>query len=142
MTTVLAGVAVLSVIGGQVMRAQAPQAPQGRGRGAGAGAPTGTPPAGGDQAGRGGRGGGRGAAPAQRDTPDLNGIWNGGGGARPVNSESQPWTKDNFPVLNERGLAYQKVLTGRSHRSDCVPASSPAIITTPTTCSSFSGPIA
>src|SRR5688572_1982300 len=41
--------------------------------------------------------------------PDIAGIWNGGTRARPINSETAPWTKDNFPVLNERGLAFQKI---------------------------------
>ena len=122
-------------VDGTVMRAQTPQtttqAPPMQGRGRGAGGGGGAAP-GADQAGRGGRGGrgGGGAAPAApaRRTPDISGIWNGGGGARPVNSETQPWTKDNFPVLNERGLAYQKVFDEAiAPKYDCVPASSPAI---------------
>ena len=77
------------------------------------------------------------AAPAQRPAgpppvvsrfPDLAGMWNGGTRARPINSETAPWTKDNFPVLNERGLAFQKVFDEAiAPKYDCVPSSSPAI---------------
>jgi hypothetical protein len=97
------------------------QTPAGRGQGRGRG---------GADAGAGGGGrAGRAATPtAQRKTPDLGGVWNGGGGARPVNSETQPWTKDNFPVLNERGLAFQKVFDEAiAPKYDCVPSSSPAL---------------
>jgi len=60
--------------------------------------------------------------------PDLAGIWNGGGGARPVNSENYPWTKDNFPVLNERGQAFMKIFDEAiAPKYDCVPSSSPAL---------------
>lgn len=60
--------------------------------------------------------------------PDLSGIWDGTGRARPVNSETVPWTKENFPELTERGLAYQKAFDeALSPKYDCQPASSPAI---------------
>lgn len=60
--------------------------------------------------------------------PDLAGIWNGTTRARPINSETAPWTKDNFPVLNERGLAFQKAFDEAiAPKYDCVPSSSPAI---------------
>jgi hypothetical protein len=60
--------------------------------------------------------------------PQLAGTWDGGGRARPVNSEHYPWTKENFPKLNERGLAYQKAFDeALAPKYDCVPASSPAI---------------
>lgn len=66
------------------------------------------------------------AAPAQ--IPNLAGIWDGGGRARPVNSETVPWGKDNFPVLNERALAYQKVFDEAiAPKYDCQPATPPAI---------------
>ena len=43
-------------------------------------------------------------------------------------ARTSPWTKDNFPVLNERGLAYQKVFDeALAPKYDCVPSSSPAI---------------
>ncbi len=81
-----------------------------------------------------GRGGGRGGAPPAtapvdpNAPPDLAGIWNGGAGVRPVNSETVPWGKSNFPELNERALAYQKVFDeALSPKYDCVPATSPAI---------------
>ena len=44
---------------------------------------------------------------ADSNIPDLVGVWDGGGRARPVNGPNMPWTPDNFPVLNERALAYQ-----------------------------------
>lgn len=60
--------------------------------------------------------------------PDLSGVWDGGFGARPVNSETVPWTSENFPKLNERAKAYQEVFEEIiSPKYDCQPASSPAI---------------
>lgn len=60
--------------------------------------------------------------------PDLSGVWDGGGRARPVNSETVPWTSENFPVLNERAKAYQEVFEEIiAPKYDCQPASSPAI---------------
>ncbi len=60
--------------------------------------------------------------------PDLAGTWNGGFSARPVNSETVPWGEDNFPMLNERALAYQQVWEETmAPKYDCQPASSPAI---------------
>ena len=66
-------------------------------------------------------------APVSR-FPDLAGMWNGNTRARPMNSENYPWTKANFPVLNERGLAYMKAFDEAvAPKYDCVPSSSPAI---------------
>ncbi len=60
--------------------------------------------------------------------PNLEGTWDGGGRARPVNSEKIPWGGANYPELNERALAYQKVFDeALSPKYDCQPASSPAI---------------
>ncbi len=60
--------------------------------------------------------------------PDIAGMWNGGTRARPMNSENFPWTKTNFPVLNERGQAYMKAFDEAiAPKYDCVPSSSPAI---------------
>jgi hypothetical protein len=42
------------------------------------------------------------------EVPDLAGIWDGGTRVRPANSATIPWGKANFPVLNERALAYMK----------------------------------
>ena len=120
-------------IGGLTLRAQDPPAGGGgRGQGGGRGGGRGGDPA--APAGRGGGaggGGGRGAAaaaPVESKWPDIAGIWNGGGGARPVNSETQPWTKDNFPVLNERGQAFMKVFDEAiAQKYDCVPSTSPAL---------------
>ena len=59
---------------------------------------------------------------------DISGNWNGSPRVRPANSERVPWGKDNFPVLNERGLAYQKIFDeAMASKYDCVPSSSPAI---------------
>jgi hypothetical protein len=60
--------------------------------------------------------------------PDLAGIWDGGNRARPVNSETVPWGKDNFPDLNERALAYRKVFDeALSPKYDCQPSTPPAL---------------
>ncbi len=60
--------------------------------------------------------------------PDLVGVWNGGFGARPVNGPNMPWTSENFPVLNERALAFQGVFDEAiAPKYDCVPSASPAI---------------
>ncbi len=60
--------------------------------------------------------------------PDLVGVWNGGGGARPVNGPNMPWTPDNFPVLNERAIAFQGVFDEAiAPKYDCVPSSPPAL---------------
>ena len=62
------------------------------------------------------------------DIPDLAGVWDGGFSARPVNGPDMPWTEGNFPVLNERAMAYQSVVEEIiSPKYDCQPASSPAI---------------
>jgi len=60
--------------------------------------------------------------------PNLTGIWDGGGRARPVNSETVPWGGENYPKLNERALAYQSVWEEIiAPKYDCQPASSPAV---------------
>ncbi len=60
--------------------------------------------------------------------PDLSGVWDGGGRARPVNGETVPWGKANFPELNERALAYQKVFDeALSPKYDCQPSTPPAL---------------
>src|SRR6476469_10481763 len=60
--------------------------------------------------------------------PSLEGIWDGTPRARPVNSETVPWGKDNFPVLNERARAYQKVFDeALSPKYDCQPSTPPAL---------------
>jgi len=68
------------------------------------------------------------APAASAQIPNLAGIWDGTTRARPVNSETVPWGKDNFPVLNERALAYQKVFDeALAPKYDCQPATPPAI---------------
>ena len=46
------------------------------------------------------------AQPGSTDeaAPDLAGIWDGSPRSHPINGVNQPWTPDNFPVLNERGI--------------------------------------
>jgi hypothetical protein len=67
-------------------------------------------------------------AAVQSRFPDIAGIWNGGTRARPINSETAPWGKDNFPVVNERAQAFMKVFDEAiAPKYDCVPSSSPAI---------------
>lgn len=60
--------------------------------------------------------------------PDLAGVWDGTTRARPINGTTVPWGKDNFPVLNERALAFQKVFDEAiAPKYDCQPSSSPAL---------------
>lgn len=60
--------------------------------------------------------------------PTLDGTWDGGFGARPVNGENVPWGEENFPKLNARALAYQETWEETmAPKYDCQPASSPAI---------------
>jgi hypothetical protein len=67
-------------------------------------------------------------SPAPERVPDLSGLWDGGGRSRPVNSERVPWGKDNFPDLNERARAYQKVFDeALSPKYDCQPSTPPAL---------------
>ena len=68
-----------------------------------------------------------GADPSQ--VPDLVGVWDGGFRARPVNGPTMPWVPgENFPLLNERGLAHQAVFDEAiAPKYDCVPSASPAL---------------
>jgi len=62
------------------------------------------------------------------EVPQLVGVWDGGPRSRPVNGPNMPWTSDNFPVLNERALAYQKVFDeALAPKYDCVPSTPPAL---------------
>ena len=62
------------------------------------------------------------------EIPQLVGVWDGGPRSRPVNGPNMPWTSDNFPVLNERALAYQKVFDeALAPKYDCVPSTPPAL---------------
>jgi hypothetical protein len=68
------------------------------------------------------------AQSASNAVPNLAGIWDGGGRARPVNSEKVPWGPANFPELNERAIAYQKVFDEAiSPKYDCQPSTPPAL---------------
>jgi len=65
---------------------------------------------------------------AQIDVPDLGGVWDGGFRVRPVNGPNMPWTPDNFPVLNERAVAFQGIFDEAiAPKYDCVPSASPAL---------------
>ena len=62
------------------------------------------------------------------EIPELAGIWDGSPRARTINSETMPWTSENFPKLNARARAYQEVWEEIiAPKYDCQPASSPAI---------------
>ena len=62
------------------------------------------------------------------EVPDLVGVWDGGGRVRPVNGPNMPWTSDNFPVLNERALAFQEIFDEAiAPKYDCVPSTPPAL---------------
>ena len=63
------------------------------------------------------------------EIPDLTGVWNGGPRARRINGPTAPWVPgENFPVLNERALAFQSIFDEAiAPKYDCVPSSSPAI---------------
>lgn len=68
------------------------------------------------------------SSPTASEIPDLVGVWDGGPRARPVNGPNMPWTPDNFPVLNERALAYQKVFDeALAGKYDCLPSTPPAL---------------
>ncbi len=87
------------------------------------------------------------SAQAEAPVPNLAGVWDGTPRAHPVNSETMPWARtmaagrtlpdgtkadanyvSNFPVLNERGLAFQKIFDEPlSPKYDCQPATPPAI---------------
>ena len=63
------------------------------------------------------------------EVPRLTGVWDGGPRARRVNGPTMPWVPgENFPVLNERGLAYQAAFDEAiAPKYDCVPSASPAL---------------
>jgi hypothetical protein len=68
------------------------------------------------------------AQTAEGVIPDFVGVWDGGGRVRRINGPNMPWTPDNFPVLNERALAYQEVFDEAiAPKYDCVPSASPAL---------------
>ena len=67
-------------------------------------------------------------APAAGAIPDIAGIWDSTNRSHPINSETIPWGKANFPELNERAQAYQKVFDEAiSPKYDCQPSTPPAI---------------
>src|SRR4249920_2632126 len=67
-------------------------------------------------------------APAAGAIPDIAGIWDSTNRSHPTNSETIPWGKSNFPELNERAQAYQKVFDEAiSPKYDCQPSTPPAI---------------
>jgi len=86
-----------------------------------------------------------GAAAAK--VPDLSGVWDGTRRAHPINGPAVPWAQSvpegtilpdgtpagknyvsNFPVLNERALAFQKIFDeALSPKYDCQPSTPPAL---------------
>ena len=62
------------------------------------------------------------------EVPDLVGVWDGGFRVRRVNGPNMPWTPDNFPVLNERAIAFPGVFDEAIEpKYDCAPATPPAL---------------
>jgi len=87
------------------------------------------------------------SAPAADAIPDLTGVWDGTRRAHPINGPNVPWAKSvpegatlpdgsiatknyvsNFPELNERALAFQKIFDEPlSPKYDCQPSTPPAL---------------
>lgn len=87
------------------------------------------------------------SAAAADAVPDLSGIWDGSRRSHPINGPTVPWARtvpegtllpdgtkadksyvSNFPELNERALAYQKVFDEPlSPKYDCQPSTPPAL---------------
>src|SRR5689334_9881727 len=87
------------------------------------------------------------SAPAAAAVPDLAGVWDGTRRAHPINGPTVPWARtvaegtilpdgtpagkdyvSNFPVLNERALAFQKIFDEPlSPKYDCQPSTPPAL---------------
>jgi hypothetical protein len=87
------------------------------------------------------------SAPAADAVPDLSGVWDGTRRAHPINGPTVPWARtlpegailpdgtkadknyaSNFPVLNERALAFQKIFDEPlSPKYDCQPSTPPAL---------------
>ena len=87
------------------------------------------------------------SAPAAAAIPDLAGVWDGTRRAHPINGPNVPWARSvpegallpdgtkadknyvsNFPVLNERALAFQKIFDEPlSPKYDCQPSTPPAL---------------
>ena len=86
-------------------------------------------------------------APTAAAVPDLSGVWDGTRRAHPTNSATVPWARtvpvgtilpdgtpadknyvSNFPVLNERALAFQNIFDEPlSPKYDCQPSTPPAL---------------
>jgi len=86
-------------------------------------------------------------APAAAPVPDLTGVWDGSRRSHPINSATSPWARtmaegailpdgtpagknyvSNFPELNERALAFQKIFDEPlSPKYDCQPSTPPAL---------------
>ena len=87
------------------------------------------------------------SAPTTAGVPDLSGVWDGTRRAHPINSATVPWARtvgegtllpdgtpagknyvSNFPELNERALAFQKIFDEPlSPKYDCQPSTPPAL---------------
>src|SRR6266404_4750596 len=87
------------------------------------------------------------SAAAADAVPDLSGVWDGTRRSHPINGPTVPWARtvpegtilpdgtkadknyvSNFPVLNERALAFQKIFDEPlSPKYDCQPSTPPAL---------------
>jgi hypothetical protein len=87
------------------------------------------------------------SAPSAATIPDLSGVWDGTRRAHPTNGPTIPWARtvpvgtilpdgtpadksyvSNFPELNERALAFQKIFDEPiSPKYDCQPSTPPAL---------------
>jgi hypothetical protein len=87
------------------------------------------------------------SVPTSAAEPDLAGVWDGTRRAHPTNGPTIPWARtvpegtilpdgtpagknyvSNFPVLNERALAFQKIFDEPlSPKYDCQPSTPPAL---------------
>jgi hypothetical protein len=87
------------------------------------------------------------SAPAADAPPDLAGVWDGTRRSHPINGPNVPWARSvpegtmlpdgtlagknyvsNFPELNERALAFQKIFDEPlSPKYDCQPSTPPAL---------------
>jgi hypothetical protein len=87
------------------------------------------------------------SAPTAATVPDFAGVWDGTRRAHPTNGPTVPWARtvpegtilpdgtpadksyvSNFPVLNERALAFQKIFDEPlSPKYDCQPSTPPAL---------------
>ena len=91
------------------------------------------------------------SADSAETVPDISGVWDGSRRARPIISATVPWAKtvrpgtplpdgtvadknyvSNYPELNERALAFQRVFDeALSPKYDCQPLAPPTLVLSP-----------